>query len=343
MGAAVALRDVVGEAEDVLVIGVVPLHRDLDRDAVALGEDDDRLRDERMLGAVEELDEGLEAALIHQRLGLRLDAAPVGEHDLDAGIEEGELAQAMLERGVIELGHREGSGRGQERDLGAVAAVPVAGDFQRRVGHAVGEAHLVDLAVPPDAELQPLRQGIDHGDADAVQAAGNLVGILVEFSAGMELGHDDLGGRHALALVDVGRDAAAVVADRRRAVGIEGDVDLVGMAGKRLVDGVVDGLVDHVMEARAVVGVADIHAGALADRVEALEDLDRLGAVFAVALGERLGFVHEFPLVADSFGCLREGRQGSDRHLSVRRQKRARIIPLYIASGTRNFAPFPRI
>ena len=52
--------------------------------------------------------------------------------------------------------------------------------------------------------------------------------------------------------------------------------DLVGMAGQRLVDGVVDDLVDHVVQAGAVIGVADIHARPLAHGVEALEDLDRL-------------------------------------------------------------------
>jgi hypothetical protein len=46
------------------------------------------------------------------------------------------------------------------------------------------------------------------------------------------------------------------------------------VAGQRLVDGVVDDLVDHVVQARAVVGVADIHARALADGVEALQHLD---------------------------------------------------------------------
>jgi hypothetical protein len=90
----------------------------------------------------------------------------------------------------------------------------------------------------------------------------------------VELGHDDLGSRDALALVDVGRDAAAVVRHRDRAVGVQRDGDLGGMAGKRLVDGVVDDLVDHVVQARAVVGVADVHAGPLAHGVEALEDPD---------------------------------------------------------------------
>ena len=59
-----------------------------------------------------------------------------------------------------------------------------------------------------------------------------------------------------------------------RAVGVERHRHLGRMAGERLVDGVVDDLVHHVVQARAVVGVADIHAGALAHRVEALEDLD---------------------------------------------------------------------
>ena len=56
------------------------------------------------------------------------------------------------------------------------------------------------------------------------------------------------------------------------------------IAGQRLVDGVVDHLIDHVVQARAVVGVADIHARPLAHGVEAFQHLDRLGAVFGRGL-----------------------------------------------------------
>ena len=63
------------------------------------------------------------------------------------------------------------------------------------------------------------------------------------------------------------------------------DEDLVGEAGKRLVDGVVDHLIDHVMEARAVVGVADIHARPLAHGIEAFQHLDRFRAVFRGGCG----------------------------------------------------------
>ena len=120
-----------------------------------------------------------------------------------------------------------------------------------------------------------------------MQAARNLVGILVEFAAGMELGHDDFGRRNAFAVVDVDGNAAAVVAHRHRTVGVERHLT-GGMAGQRLVDGVVDDLVDHVMQAGAVVGVADIHAGTLADGIEPLQNPDGFRAVLAG--NGRLGF-----------------------------------------------------
>ena len=59
------------------------------------------------------------------------------------------------------------------------------------------------------------------------------------------------------------------------------------MARQRLIDGVVDHLVDHVVQARAVVGVADVHARPFADGVQAAQHLDRIGAV-AFACGPGL-------------------------------------------------------
>src|SRR5207237_1633349 len=120
---------------------------------------------------------------------------------------------------------------------------------------------------------------VDHGNADAVQAAGYLVGILVEFSTRMQLGHDDLGRGNPLAFVDVDRNAAAVVAHGDGAVGIEHDLYRGGIPGQCFVDGIVDHLVDHVVQAGAVVGVAGIHARPLAHGVQALQTPDRFRAV----------------------------------------------------------------
>ena len=66
---------------------------------------------------------------------------------------------------------------------------------------------------------------------------------------------------------------------RDRVVGVDGDDDVVAVAGQRLVDRVVDHLEHQVVQAGAVGGVADVHAGALAHRLQAFEDLDRAFAV----------------------------------------------------------------
>ena len=62
--------------------------------------------------------------------------------------------------------------------------------------------------------------------------------------------------------------------------------DLGAEAGERLVDGVVDDLVDEVVQAHHA-GRADVHARALADRLEALEDGDVLRVVAGGAARHR--------------------------------------------------------
>ena len=96
----------------------------------------------------------------------------------------------------------------------------------------------------------------------------------------MQLGHDDFRSRHALAGVNVGRNATAIVRDGDRTVGVEGHGDDVGMSGQRLVDRIVDDLVDHVMQAGTVIGITDIHARTLANGIQPLEHLDRIRTIF---------------------------------------------------------------
>ena len=96
----------------------------------------------------------------------------------------------------------------------------------------------------------------------------------------------DLDGGPLLDRVHVDRDATAVVLDPDAAVGEQGDPDGVAVAGQRLVDGVVDDLPHHVVQA-ALAGGADVHTGALADRLEALENGD--GAAGVGVLGGAVG------------------------------------------------------
>ena len=174
-----------------------------------------------------------------------------------------------------------------EGDLGA-ALLGRAGGLELRGRHAALVGLLVDLAVAPDFELEASRERVDDRDADAVETARDLVAVVVELAAGVQDGQDDFRRRLA-ALVTIDRDAAAVVDDRDRVVDVDRDVDLIAVAGERLVDGVVDDLVDEMVQAGRA-RRPDSIAGPLADRLETFEDLDlRRAVVRAVPVAVRAG------------------------------------------------------
>ena len=289
MGAAIPLWDVVGEGQHHLVIAVVPPQRGLDADAVAFAGDEDRVGNQWRLRPVEPAHELAHAAVIVQLGPERFGRAFVFQHDAHARVQEGQLAQAVFQRLVAVVEVREGLVRRQETHLRAGPPWRLADHAQVLDRLAGLEPGIVFLALAPDRQVEPVRQRVHHRHADAVQATGNLVGILVELAARVELGHDHLGRRDAFALVDADRDAAAVIGDRDRVVGMDLDLDPGGVARQHLVDAVVHHLVHHVVQARAVVGVADIHPRPLAHRFQAFENHDGIGAV--VGRG-RSGFGH---------------------------------------------------
>ena len=90
-------------------------------------------------------------------------------------------------------------------------------------------------------------------------------------------------------------DASTVVDDLDAAIFLNRDLDVVGVAGQGLVDGVVDDLVHQVVQA-AFAGGSDVHARALADGFQALEDGDVRCAVGLLAFGGLLVVSHVAPL-----------------------------------------------
>ena len=134
------------------------------------------------------------------------------------------------------------------------------------------------VAVAADLEVERLGERVHDRDADAVQPARDLVARAAELSARVKLGENDLCGRQPDAVHDRDGDAAAVVGHGHPGVGRDGDGDVVAVPLERLVDGVVDDLVDQMVEP-AKAGGADVHAGPLAYRLEALENCDVFGVV----------------------------------------------------------------
>ncbi len=113
MRAAVGVRDRVGETENLVADRVVVLENDVEFDRLRLLVDDDRAfldpRDAHGLGMhdllvlAELLDEFLNAVLVEKLFGLRTLDALVGKENLEAGIEERELAEAADDQRVLEL------------------------------------------------------------------------------------------------------------------------------------------------------------------------------------------------------------------------------------------------
>ena len=154
----------------------------------------------------------------------------------------------------------------------------VADDLEFAHPLAVLEVHAVDLAVAADRDFDTRRQRIDDRHADAVQAAGEPVVLVREFSAGVQPRQDQFDARNAFLRMDVDWHAAAIVADLDRAVRVQRDLDRVRMPGERFVDRVVDDLLGQVIGTRRV----RVHARAALDRLQTGEDLD-IGGVIATA------------------------------------------------------------
>ena len=141
------------------------------------------------------------------------------------------------------------------------------------------------FAIAPHPQVKPLGQSIDHTDTHTVQTAGNLIGILIEFSARMKLGHDHFGCRNAFFLVNIGGNAAPVVAHRARTIAIQRHINAIRMTRQAFIDGVVHHFVNHVVQARTIPCVANIHAGAFANRLQSTQNFDGISPVFRRSFG----------------------------------------------------------
>src|SRR2546423_1616882 len=287
VGTALVGVDGIGERVHRLAVRLVPLHRDLDGHPVALGTELDHRLVDRALGLVEVPDEVGDAVLVAEGDLLLLVGGTfplVAQGDGQAAIEEGHLLQAPVDGLEDELDRLEDLRVRPERQAGP----GLPGDLALLQLAGLGVAVLLapDVPILVDLDVDPGGQRVDHGDADPVQAAGDRVRLAVELATGVQHGQRPLDRGPLLHRVDVDRDAAAVVDHPDAAVGEQGDLDRVAVAGERLVDRVVNHLPDQVVQP-PLAGRADVHAGALADRFQPFEDGDGRRVVLARLLLRR--------------------------------------------------------
>src|SRR5579884_162728 len=280
MHAAVDGVDAVGEGKFGGVPAIVILHGQFDFDAVHLAADADGPRLQASPVLVEVAHEGDQAALEVEG-GLAV-AAFVAQGDGQAAIEIGHFAETLgqdVEAVVARLHHCE---VWQERGGGA-GAFSWPQIEQGRDCHTLFISLPPEMTVAPHVDLAPFGQRVDHAHAYPVQAATDLIAAAAELAARVQDGHDHFERGEAGPLrVFRYRDAAPVVLDGDGFVGMDGDNDGIRFACHNLVDAVVNDFGDEVVQA-ALVGRADIHAGADAHGFQPFENLDVLLAV-AIAI-----------------------------------------------------------
>ena len=236
----------------------------------------------RVLVLVEVGDEVLDAALVLELGGMTLGTL-VNDRDFQAAHEEGRSRRrsSSVWKSKSSDSKMSASGRNVTVVTGAGALRQLLALLQRGLRRTARVLLAPDVAVAADLHTQLLGERVDDRDPDPVQASGDLVAAaLTELAARVQDGQDHFHRRLALLLHRRDGDAAAVVEDGHGVVGVDRDRDFGAEPRQRLVDGVVDDLVDEVVQARHA-GGADIHAGSLADGLEPLED----GYVLCVIAG----------------------------------------------------------
>src|SRR5919201_4191577 len=160
MRAAFDRVDVIGEREDRLLIGVVPLHRDLDLTLVAFALEVDEAAVDRILGLVDVRDEVLDATLVVELDGLAVSAL-VDQFDVQPAREKRGFTQALRDRPRLDVELLEDLGIGKKRDRrSGVLAVELPDDLHIALRNAALELLAIRLPVAPNPRDEPLGERV---------------------------------------------------------------------------------------------------------------------------------------------------------------------------------------
>ena len=281
---AIALWNVVGEAQQVLVEAVVPLQGDFHADAVfTLDVEVEHLVDRSLVG-VQVFNERTQATFVLEQLFLA--AALILEDDADTGVKERQFTNPLGQDVPAEVNVLEGFFRWLEVDLGT-GGLTVADDFHRFLWYAVDVGLLPNLAATADSQDQLFGQGVHYRHTYTVQTTGYFIGVVVEFTASVEHGHNDLCRRNAFFFVHVYRDATTVVTHGDGFIRVDDNADVVAVTGQSFVDGVIDHLEHHVVQTATIIGVANVHTGTFAYGIQTFQHFNAGRVV-------RVFFAHAF-------------------------------------------------
>ncbi len=137
----------------------------------------------------------------------------------------------------------------------------------------------MDLALAGNFHRKPLGHRVDALGAHPVRASGIGVTSLPILAAGVQRRQHQFDARNLVFGMKVNWNPAPVVADGNGAIHVDGDVNVIAVAGQVLIHGVVKHF-RHAVVQGPFVGAADVHARLLADSFEPLQFPELRRAIF---------------------------------------------------------------
>ena len=184
----------------------------------------------------------------------------------------------MLQLGDREFGRIEVARlRPEAHPSAGIATTASAGDGQLLHLLATLEGDVIDLTIATYRHLDPVGEGVYYRNTHPVQTAGELVVLVGELAARVQLAEDQLHPADPLFRVDIDRHAAAVVDHFEGLVFMQDHLQIAGVTCQRFIDAVVDDLLAEVVGP----GGVGIHAGAATHRFKAIEDLNGIRIVLS--------------------------------------------------------------
>jgi hypothetical protein len=141
-----------------------------------------------------------------------------------------------------------------------------------------------DGTLTTNLDFEARRECVHDRATNTVQTTGNGISAAAELTAGVKNSEHDLNGRLSLGGVDVNRDASTIVNNANRTIGKDRYFDVVAVPSEGFINGVIDDLVDKVMQSPGT-GGTDVHSGTFANGFETFENLNLACTVVAVIHG----------------------------------------------------------
>ena len=213
----------------------------------------------------------------------------VGQSDLDACIQIGQLAHTGSKNLVVVNGFRED--RVIRPELLTCTCNIACSDFLYRIQRMSAFIFLlIDFSVTENLRSHVCGQGVHTRYTYTVQTSGYFVRSLIELTAGMQYGHDNFQGWLLLFFVKINRNTTSVILYSDGIIFVDGYFNVVAIAGECFVDRVIHNFINQVVKSFRT-NVTNIHRGTLSNSFQTFQNLDVLGWI-APVIGVNLFFSH---------------------------------------------------